>query len=75
MEGRKEVNIIKLMHTYHFTQSHIVVNNSGCNLLEHVARYKLVTGKCKWVKHFDVLCIFFSLGKAIQKRQNLLQQK
>ena len=39
MEGRKEVNIIKLMHTYHFTQSH-----SGCNLLEHVARYKLVTG-------------------------------
>ena len=59
MEGRKEVNIIKLMHTYHFTQSHIVVNNSGCNLLEHVARCKLVTGKWKWVKHFDVLCIFF----------------
>ena len=45
MEGRKEVNIIKLMHTYHFTQTHIVVNNSGCNLLEQVARYKLVTGK------------------------------
>ena len=78
MEGRKEVNIIKLMHTYHFTQSHIVVNNSGCNLLEHVTTYKLmVTGKCKWVKHFDVPCIFIflSLGKAIQKRQYLLQQK
>jgi len=67
MEGRKEV--IKLMHTYHFTQSHIVINNSGCNLLEHVARYKLVTGKCKRGKHFDILCIFFfrksNPGKAI----------
>lgn len=69
MEGRKEVNIIKLMHTYHFTQSHIVINNSGCNLLEHVARYKLVTGKCKWVKHFDVLCILIFFPKEKQSRK------
>ena len=76
MEGRKEVNfIIKLMHTYHFTQSHVVVNNSGCNLLEHVARYKLVTGKCKWVKHFDVLCIFFFLRKSNPEKAKLTATK